>query len=504
VTHRIPFGILVASLSLLVNSSPLLAFQYQAGGGHASSFHPVNAHVSTPQPTGHVGAGASHTSGGHVGATHTTGGAPGSAHSASGAPATIHHTGTTSSQFAHPAVETADVRRLIPIAQPTVAGSWLGASFPNAGRRWDVDVAAGPTTWGKPYWTYHRNWVRGYWKGQAFAWGGNAGWGKDFWMLSVLSGVTSGSLGPWGINPTSYTWGYPSYVNPFLKLSSPVVLGQVADYRQPIDVIARPAFESTAAPAVAKFDASRQSFRSGDYPKALSLIDEVLRSLPNDADAHEFRGVVLFALGRYEEAATALYAVLAAGPGWDWATLASLYSTLDPYTQQLRSLEKACTDRPDDPAPRFVLGYLYACQGSTEAAERAFGRVATLVPGDQVVARLARPASARVAPPEPAPSPDGPFPPPPFRMLGTWTATLASGQTIRLEVHPDESFLWKPGNQDQSRVIRGRAAFQNDVLGLFRTDGPPLAGKVTWREERVFNFKLVGNGVEDPGLDFSK
>ncbi len=48
--------------------------------------------------------------------------------------------------------------------------------------------------------------------------------------------------------------------------------------------------------------------------------------MPNDAALHEFRALVLFALQRYDDAAAALYAVLTAGPGWDWATLSRAVS----------------------------------------------------------------------------------------------------------------------------------------------------------------------------------
>ena len=62
--------------------------------------------------------------------------------------------------------------------------------------------------------------------------------------------------------------------------------------------------------------------------------------MPNDTVLHEFRGLVLFALGRYKEAAAADYAVLSAGPGWDWTTLSGLYPNVEVYTEQLRALEQ--------------------------------------------------------------------------------------------------------------------------------------------------------------------
>ena len=36
--------------------------------------------------------------------------------------------------------------------------------------------------------------------------------------------------------------------------------------------------------------------------------------------------LVLFAQGKYEQAAAPLYSVLSVGPGWDWTTLIGNYS----------------------------------------------------------------------------------------------------------------------------------------------------------------------------------
>ena len=94
------------------------------------------------------------------------------------------------------------------------------------------------------------------------------------------------------------------------------------------------------------FDSARDSFKAGDYAKALELTDQAIRQMPNDAALHEFRGVVLFALHRYEDAAAPLYAVLSVGPGWDWSTLVGLYPNVSVYTDQLRALESYCKHQP--------------------------------------------------------------------------------------------------------------------------------------------------------------
>ena len=105
------------------------------------------------------------------------------------------------------------------------------------------------------------------------------------------------------------------------------------DYSQPIDTQSAPPPEEVANPAVAKFDFARAAFGTGDYAGALQLTDEALKVLQNDATLHEFRALVLFAVGKYDLAAGPLHAVLSVGPGWDWTTMAGLYPNIDVYTE---------------------------------------------------------------------------------------------------------------------------------------------------------------------------
>src|SRR5439155_15435222 len=197
------------------------------------------------------------------------------------------------------------------------------------------------------------------------------------------------------------------------------------------------------------FDAARAAFKAGDYTRALELTDEAIRQMPNDAALHEFRGLVLFALQRYDEAAAAIYAVLTAGPGWDWATLSGLYPSVSVYTQQLRALENYCTQNTGSAPARFVLAYHYLTQGHTLAALQQLKQVAQLQPRDTVSSQLARQIDPTAAAPiESAPAspaaPSGPAPglpaaPPPLleppalaptasspvkegRLEGTWSA----------------------------------------------------------------------------------
>ena len=266
----------------------------------------------------------------------------------------------------------------------------------------NVNVNRVGAGWHNPYMGYHQGWVHGYWNGHypgGWGWrgygygypgywggfGGGLGWGLGMGMGWGLSS--------WLFGPMLYNWGYSNYYNPYYGgygYAANTVVAQPAayDYSQPINATTPPPDHSVANQAMTVFDSAREAFRGGDYAKALELVDQALKSMPNDATLHEFRALVLFALKRYDEAAGVLYAVLSVGPGWDWTTLISLYADPETYTQQLRALESYCGQSPESAAGRFVLGYHYLTQGHADAAVRQFKIVATLQPKDQLSAQL--------------------------------------------------------------------------------------------------------------------
>ena len=138
------------------------------------------------------------------------------------------------------------------------------------------------------------------------------------------------------------------------------------------------------------FDDARAAFKKGDYAKAQELADKAIALLPSDATLHEFRALTLFAQGRYKDAAATLYAVLAAGPGWDWKTMRGLYPDEDTYTRQLRALEEYVRKDPKSADARFVLAYQYLVLGSKDAAVAQLREVVRLQPQDQLSAALVK------------------------------------------------------------------------------------------------------------------
>src|SRR5262249_682679 len=157
--------------------------------------------------------------------------------------------------------------------------------------------------------------------------------------------------------------------------------------------VAAPATDAAPAPgtssqAMSLFDQSRAAFTAGDYKQALELVNQTLKTMPNDAVVHEFRSLVLFALQNFRESAAAAYAVLSAGPGWDWTTLSSLYGNINDYTTQLRQLEAFVRDNPNSSDAHFLLAYHYLTSGYPDAAQAQLREVDRLTPNDKLVKQL--------------------------------------------------------------------------------------------------------------------
>jgi thioredoxin-like negative regulator of GroEL len=362
------------------------------------------------------------------------------------------------------------------------------------------------------YGAYHSGWVHGYWNGHnSAAWGwrnpywGGWGWGGLGWGLGAGLGLGWG-LSSWGFGSGLYGMGYMPYNNVYYVDNS--VMAAPYDYSQPIDTVSAPAAETVADPAMALFDAGRQSFHDGDYAGALQKTDQALKALPNDTTLHEFRGLCLFALGRYDEAAATLYAVLSVGPGWDWTTLISLYPNVDVYTTQLRALEEFCKAQTQAASARFVLAYHYLTEGFNDAAVRMLKQVATLKPADTLTAKLLKqldqPKDAPPADSIAATAPDDTTPPAGATIDGTWAAHPAQDTSIALSIKPDGAFDWDVTQKGHKQHFAGKSNYGDGILTLAQEKGPVLVGRVSWKTPNEMTFRIVGDGPDDPGLTFTK
>jgi tetratricopeptide (TPR) repeat protein len=355
---------------------------------------------------------------------------------------------------------------------------------------------------------YHNNWQNqfSYWRGGCHPWyhGYWHGCGYNPWGI----GVGTGWLNAWALSQVRYGWGYYSYVNPFYV--APVQQAVYLNYSQPIT---SPATSAEGQPppeppttASQYFDAARASFQAGDYRTAQTQVELSLKEFPTDPVAHEFRALVLFALGEYRSAAAAIHAVLAAGPGWDWTTMSSLYAERATYRQQLQALESAVAAVPNDPALHFLLAYHLATATATEDAKKEYEIVHKLLPNDEVTTQVLRVLAGDDSTTTTAPTSDPQTQPADLKLdiNGKWMATRSDGGIIGLKVAPDGKFEWSVYENGKKDSFDGTFGLEDDMMVLKRSAGGTLTGKVEALANDKFRFKALGGPDNDPGLTFEK
>lgn len=348
-------------------------------------------------------------------------------------------------------------------------------------------------------------------------WHPGAGWGYMWDNYPVASAI---GLTAWGVNRLAYGWGYWGYSNPYYSEGS----SYGYDYSEPLVIyvdsgstdaaaVAEPSVPAEPQPTdegMAAFEEARSAFRDGDYAGALAKLDTTLKTMPRDTVVHEFRGLVLFALKKYPESAAATYAVLSAGPGWDWTTMASLYPVVEVYTQQLRALEDFTKANPESADAHFLLGYHYLTCGYAENAAQQFKQAQAELPDDKLISQLVAMTSATdkaesAAPstaPEPLEIPAGKVLTV-EKLVGTWKANQGSSQ-FQLDLTADGRFTWTYSNGKDSQTVKGVFAVDQNTLALEHDGGDTMLAEVDLANPSQFLFKMIGGDAKDPGLTFRK
>ncbi|MGC4005589.1 MAG: tetratricopeptide repeat protein [Pirellulales bacterium] len=388
--------------------------------------------------------------------------------------------------------------------------NWNNININNRpGWGWGGGPRPGWDNWSNHWYDHHipghyHGWYHGGWNGN---WANN-------WYVPFAIGVTTG----WATTALWNNWGYGyNYYNPYYAASA----APVYDYAQPVvvnnyvqsgDTVAS---DPNAAPAVAPeptagqrlaftyIDQAREEFKNGDYAAALRFAESALAKSPGDPVVHEFRALCLFALGKYQEAAAGLNALLATSPGMDWTTLSGLYGDIDDYTKQLRALEQHCKANPRDGAAAFDLAYQYLVTGNTEAAISALQVVVAAQPKDGVAKRMLaalKPPTETAPTPEPTPDPNAPT----TDLVGTWTAKTPD-TTIQLTVTDDSHFTWKAKPTGKPEItLTGDLSSSEDTLVLQSEKEGSMVGKVKSGGADAFQFTLVGAQADQGGLSFTR
>jgi tetratricopeptide (TPR) repeat protein len=235
-------------------------------------------------------------------------------------------------------------------------------------------------------------------------------------------------------------------------------------------------------------------------------IDAALRLMPKDRKAQEFRALCHFAQKRYAQAAADLYDVLAAGPGWDWATLIGLYGRKKSYETHLRNLEDHVRGNEKDAAARFVLAYHYLTAGHSAAARRRLDEVIRLKPEDEVAKSLLRMISGDGEEGEtPEEDEREAVPPLPesFDPSGEWTAKPKDGGEIVLMLTREKKFTWRYVAPGKSAAYAGNFVFDRSRLLLEDPDEGAFIARITPEGDDVFVFRPEGE-KDDPGIRFTR
>ena len=328
-------------------------------------------------------------------------------------------------------------------------------------------------------------------------------------MLTAF-GVTT-----WAVNRVGWAFGYNRYDNPYAVV---VVDNGSFNYSEPLvmtpdeTTLAGDPDDTSPAPApseegMSNFDKAQKQFYDGDYGASLSSVDAALKEMPNDAVVHEFRALVLFAQGKYPDAAATLYAVLSVGPGWDWTTMSSLYPEASVYTEQLRKLEAVRRSNANDSAACFLLAYHYITCNHNDAAISQLKQLVALQPKDQLAANLLQqldPEAKIPNQPELTQPPEAVAAISQEQLQGKWSAQRSTGQTFQLSLDDKGKFSWKFSADGKSQEVRGVYAIDKDgVLALEMNDEGTMLAQLDVKGDKM-DFYMLGDSQGSAPLQFTR
>ena len=172
-------------------------------------------------------------------------------------------------------------------------------------------------------------------------------------------------------------------------------------------------------------------FKSGDFKGAAYAWKHAVVDDPQNPVLVMMMAQAFFATGKYDEAAGATQMAMQMLPKDQWGVVVSnykeLYGNVQDYTDQLRTLEKAVKDKPENPAMRFLLGYHYAYLGFPKEAIDQLDKGLKVAPQDEGAKRLREAMQAKLPKPDAPLAPPKPGAPSAFAPPGKMTGRPADG-----------------------------------------------------------------------------
>jgi len=139
-------------------------------------------------------------------------------------------------------------------------------------------------------------------------------------------------------------------------------------------------------------DKGEQDFKAGNYKGAVYSWKHALVDDPENGVIVLMFSQALLATGEFPQAAGAVQQAIQLLPTEQWGVVIEnfreLYGKAGDYSAQIKSLEKAMKDAPEEPALRFLAGYHYLYLGYPKQSIDQLDRVLKSAPRDQVAKKL--------------------------------------------------------------------------------------------------------------------
>jgi len=133
---------------------------------------------------------------------------------------------------------------------------------------------------------------------------------------------------------------------------------------------------------------AKEQFRSNQYGKAKATLDQLVKLVPNDSSAWQFRGIVSFSMGNFEAAAADVYDALRLGKAWPKQSIVNLYGDYKAnYAIQLSKLNESVAQKPSMQG-HFLQAYHHMVNEQFAEGKKELESVLKLQPNEPLSKKL--------------------------------------------------------------------------------------------------------------------
>lgn len=205
--------------------------------------------------------------------------------------------------------------------------------------------------------------------------------------MTLLTLATTTMVSPYALACPQSGGGYPVYqpvYRPVYRpIASPPVVRRVTQMTTP---------QSNANQSLtairSQVSQARTAFTARNYGTALELMNKVVKQLPQNNEALQFRSLIHFALADDKAAAADAYEALKLGAAWNATAITTLYGDAKRYEAQLAALKLRAESNPDSLEVHFLLAYQSLVNGDLKTGEKELEEVLRIRPDEPLSSKL--------------------------------------------------------------------------------------------------------------------